>query len=375
MSGNYRKEKNCLNCGNEVEFHYCSFCGQPNVQLKEPFWGFIAHSIGHYFHFDSKFFHTLIPLLSQPGQVTLDYLAGKRARYIHPVSLYIFVSIVYFIIVPHSSEENNNKTVAPTEKLEKANAQKVASFNTKLDTSLNGILPGIAKEQIKTQVSLAQFKNLSYPNQVSYVDSLKKLNQLQKNDSLSKVIRRYQSVLNSKTDSTYVSYLNRQKLMPEEARDSWIERWFKKRELETKAEKADGKFNLDAEFDKYKPKQYFLLMPLLAFFIMINFRRNHIYYIDHLVFTIHGMTAYFIISIVTKPIEKYIFGLDSTFSDLIDIAVIGGIIWYLYRGLKLFYNRSRAVTIRKMITLIIIYSFSLAVTEWLIKQIITYLMG
>ncbi|RZL45123.1 MAG: DUF3667 domain-containing protein, partial [Pedobacter sp.] len=80
MSGKYRKDHNCLNCGFNVEEHYCSRCGQPNLELKENFWDFISHSIAHYFHFDNKFFQTLKPLITKPGIVTLDYLAGKRAR-------------------------------------------------------------------------------------------------------------------------------------------------------------------------------------------------------------------------------------------------------------------------------------------------------
>src|SRR5690606_6686623 len=107
-----------------VEKHYCSDCGQPNLELKENFWQFISHSIAHYFHFDNKFFQTLVPLLTKPGQVTLDYLAGKRARYINPISMYIFVSIVYFIVVPnklehkkeavefHSSNKDTGKSTA-----------------------------------------------------------------------------------------------------------------------------------------------------------------------------------------------------------------------------------------------------------------------
>jgi len=140
------------------------------------------------------------------------------------------------------------------------------------------------------------------------------------------------------------------------------------------AEKENKGGWIKEEIEKYKPKQYFLLMPLLAFFIMVNFRRNHIYYIDHLVFTIHGMTAYFLISILTQPIKKYVFGLDSTMSEIIGFAVFLGIVWYLYRSLKLFYNRTRAVTIRKMITLMFLYWMALFITEKIVEMTIMYVL-
>jgi predicted amidophosphoribosyltransferase len=36
-SGKIRHEKNCLNCGNNIEHLFCSKCGQKNVEIKENF--------------------------------------------------------------------------------------------------------------------------------------------------------------------------------------------------------------------------------------------------------------------------------------------------------------------------------------------------
>lgn len=373
MSGNYRKEKNCLNCGHHVEEHYCSHCGQPNLELKEPFWGFIGHSVGHYFHFDSKFFSTLVPLLTKPGQLTLDYIAGKRARYIHPVSLYIFVSIVYFLIVPHMLVEKS-------ETKGKYTATELDSVNRKLKS--NGFVPDIAVRKINARLdSGSQFQQLSLPKQQHFVDSLKKLYKAQPTDSLENRIEIYNDIVTERQDSTRASYEARQAALPSNERDSWWVQSIQKRSYdnagnrkshEVKADKH--KLNIKEELKKYQPKQFFLLMPLLALFIMWNFRKNKIYYIDHLVFTIHGMTAFFIVSIITKPIQRYIFGLDSVTSKVISVLVFAGVVWYLYSGLKLFYNRSRNMTIRKTITVIILYFAAYSISEQLLKSIITYLM-
>lgn len=375
MSGNYRKEKNCLNCGHHVEEHYCSHCGQPNLELKEPFWGFLGHSVGHYFHFDSKFFHTMVPLLTRPGQLTLDYLAGKRARYIHPVSLYIFVSIVYFLIVPHALEEKRTK-VQEEQEMAVANAlnKKHGKLTTKVDQDDLDEVP-IVGSYFKELISASDFATLPVPQQQHYIDSLKKVALVNKSDSLDNVIHSFQKILIKTQDSTAAAYLQRQESLPEKKRDSWLSRQLKVKKINAGiAEKENKGGWIKEEMEKYKPKQYFLLMPLLAFFIMVNFRRNHIYYIDHLVFTIHGMTAYFLISILTQPIKKYVFGLDSTLSEIIGFAVFLGIVWYLYSSLKLFYNRTRAVTIRKMITLMFVYWLALFITEKIVEMTIMYVL-
>jgi hypothetical protein len=379
MSGHYRKEKNCLNCGHHVEEHFCSHCGQPNLELKEPFWHFIGHSIGHYFHFDSKFFHTLVPLLTKPGQITLDYLAGKRARYIHPVSLYIFVSIVYFIIVPHSMKEKRVRT-----ELSGAQQDSAAVAVRKSKAALDSIAPGLGSSIRLSLDTDSQFNALDLPAQIRYVDSLEKIQKAKPEGRLKDKIHDYREIISDRQDTSYATYLARQRTLPADKRDPW---WVKqvhklkyKKQEETKASATvqhSGQghtVNIEEEVKKYQPKQYFLLMPLLALFIMINFRKNRIYYIDHLVFTIHGMTAYFIVSIITKPLEKYVFGLESFISEIIEFIVFIGIVWYLYSGLKLFYQRSKAVTIRKTITVMLMYSVTFYISEGIIRQVILLIM-
>lgn len=385
MSGHYRKEKNCLNCGHHVEFHYCSSCGQPNLELKEPFWHFIGHSVAHYFHFESKFFQTLVPLLTKPGQLTLDYLAGKRARYIHPVSLYIFISIVYFLIVPHALEqkehtENRIHTIAEAnKKREKANQTK-SKAKKAIDSAKVQInaLPGLS-DKITSAVTptslidLDDFEDLSFQDQNTYLDTVLKKNAINPSTTISGRIDEYKEANTVKHDSTYVAYMVRQKKLPAKEQDSWFLQKLKRADYGISGKTKDHQY-VNEEFKKYQPKQYFLLMPLLALFIMINFRKNRIYYINHLVFTVHGMTAFFIVSIVAQPLKKYVFGLDSTMSNLIAIVVFCGIVWYLYNGLKLFYNRSKWQTARKMLSLFFLYAIALFLSEGLIKGFIIYLM-
>lgn len=94
----YRQETNCLNCGAEVTGKFCSNCGQENVETRENFLHLAFHTIGDFFHFDSKFFRSFVPLLTKPGFLTLEHWAGKRTSYLHPLRLFFFVTIVMVII-------------------------------------------------------------------------------------------------------------------------------------------------------------------------------------------------------------------------------------------------------------------------------------
>ncbi|RZK80295.1 MAG: DUF3667 domain-containing protein [Pedobacter sp.] len=377
-TGKYRKDHNCLNCGFHVDEHYCSRCGQPNVELKESFWTFIAHSIAHYFHFDSKFFQTLTPLLTKPGLVTLDYIAGRRARYINPVNLYIFVSIVYFLVVPNAKVDDSEKNATVkhkyTEKL--TTAKDLDSARKELDSDL-GEFGGVVKYSVGKATSKyieKHFEELSFKEQQNFLSQLTVQHKSSDSSELGNLLSSLNDIHQIKKDSTYEAYLANQQKLAENDRDDWITRQIKKREIKVNAKSAKGDWTIGEEIKKYQPKQYFLLMPLLAFFIMLNFRKNHIYYLDHLIFTIHGMTAYFIVSIFCYPAIKYIFGIDSFVSEIIELGIIIWICWYLYKGLKVFYNRTRGVIIRKMVTLFLLYALSLYITENLIRNVIYYIL-
>ncbi|WP_029275170.1 DUF3667 domain-containing protein [Pedobacter borealis] len=368
-AGKYRKEHNCLNCGAHVEKHYCSDCGQPNLELKESFWAFISHSIAHYFHFDNKFFQTLSPLLTKPGQVTLDYLAGKRARYINPVSMYIFVSIVYFLVVyspKHGQKEKHDIGIS----FEKKKDENVTdSVNKAL--KLPGVPKAIANRTVKSLnkvIKTKDFKGLTFADQEKELNRLRAENNKLKSDSIADMIEDFSDIHIERNDSTYAAYLGRQEKLPLAYRDNWYERMIKKRAINI-GEKSEV---IQETLEHNRPKQFFLLMPLLALFIMWNFRKNHIYYLDHLIFTIHGMMVYFIISIFTQPIMKHVFGEDSVVSNIIKVGVTVFLFWYMFKALTIFYQRKTWSTIFKIFWILILYAVAFKLSEMAMINLIYY---
>src|SRR2546423_258985 len=93
-----RTEKNCLNCNAQIYGRFCSVCGQENIEPKETFWQLLSHFVYDLFHYDGKAVSTIKTLLFNPGLLTHEYVRGRRASYLHPIRLYIFISAVFFII-------------------------------------------------------------------------------------------------------------------------------------------------------------------------------------------------------------------------------------------------------------------------------------
>src|SRR5205085_7238506 len=51
-----------------------------------------------FLNWDTKFLQTMNQLLIHPWQLTNDFNAGRRARYVHPLRLYLIASIVFFLL-------------------------------------------------------------------------------------------------------------------------------------------------------------------------------------------------------------------------------------------------------------------------------------
>ncbi|WKZ67640.1 MAG: DUF3667 domain-containing protein [Flavobacteriales bacterium] len=90
----------CPNCGSVMapDAGYCSTCGQAAVG-DNTFGHFLHQFLGDYFTFDSKITRSLRPLLFKPGELTLEYIRGRRQRYVPPLRLFIFLSVLFFLVM------------------------------------------------------------------------------------------------------------------------------------------------------------------------------------------------------------------------------------------------------------------------------------
>jgi hypothetical protein len=88
----------CDNCGAPVPARYCSACGQRLEPPVHSLWHFSRVATEDLTHADSRLWATLTALLFKPGRLTREFLAGRRARYLPPVRLYLVLSVLFFLI-------------------------------------------------------------------------------------------------------------------------------------------------------------------------------------------------------------------------------------------------------------------------------------
>lgn len=148
----------CPNCGFYTSHNYCAQCGQEVHLHKDTLWALTTHFIGHYIHYDSKFWQTLKTLIVSPGKLTTAYWDKQRARYLSPISLYLFISFVFFLVfytvLGHNIEETKEITTKRSETYKSADTAKateltIAQDKTTGHMAMKGQTSAISEERKK----------------------------------------------------------------------------------------------------------------------------------------------------------------------------------------------------------------------------------
>ncbi|MEP6502975.1 MAG: DUF3667 domain-containing protein [Betaproteobacteria bacterium] len=94
----------CANCGAGFAAaarapRFCPDCGQETTLHPPSVGEFVHEFVGHYIAFEGALWKTLGLLVLRPGRLTIEYLVGRRRRYVLPLRLYLSASFLFFLAV------------------------------------------------------------------------------------------------------------------------------------------------------------------------------------------------------------------------------------------------------------------------------------
>ena len=105
-----RKHSECLNCRAKLDsvYNYCPLCGQENTDNKVNFKTLVVDFFNNYLSLDSRFGKSFKPFLLKPGLLTNEFIVGHRVSFMHPIRLYLVMSLFYFFVIslPGLKDEN-----------------------------------------------------------------------------------------------------------------------------------------------------------------------------------------------------------------------------------------------------------------------------
>ncbi len=97
-SADQTESTRCLDCGNSFVGVYCGSCGQAAQSPIKPLGDFLRESLSEVFSLDGAPLRSLRALVTRPGHLSVEYLAGRRTRFLHPARLFLQVGVVAYLV-------------------------------------------------------------------------------------------------------------------------------------------------------------------------------------------------------------------------------------------------------------------------------------
>jgi hypothetical protein len=285
--------RRCDNCGVPLMGEHCYACGQPTKGLVRHFSSVLGDFFDTVFNIDSRVIHTIVPLLTKPGFLSLEYFAGRRVRYVTPMRLFLFLSLVAFFAVQGTIESNedgdfhsdDNQTeisrAASPEEVQRISGHALAELDKarKKAVDVPGATAGIdiAREKLQDQAK----KQIDY---LTAVDAAKKagkpLPKAPKDDDENNVSFPVNGKpWDPKTNPVSYSWL------PAPINRSLNHRLERARDV--LRSKNNQKPIIDALFNVL-PQTLIVLMPIFALMLKVAYWFKRRLYMEHLIVALHS---------------------------------------------------------------------------------------
>ncbi|MGA9589122.1 MAG: DUF3667 domain-containing protein [Salegentibacter sp.] len=337
----------CLNCDYPLEIsdRYCPRCGQMNSTKKLSLEDFFEEFFSGFFAYDSRLHRTLSALLFKPGKISKDYIQGKRTRYANPFRFYLSASILFFLIYSFTASMNFGDTnFDDADNLARISPDSIHKIEEVLNKQ------GLNEDQKKIRLDSliahqAEAKKTSYKDVYVKEKSLDTMNFFQGEFQKFDIFTRYYKETSVNHPEAALDSLN----YSQTRMNTWIYR--KAMDWNTIKAKPDIFINY---FIGKLPFIIFFYLPFFAVFIWLLYIRRPFNYMEHLIFTFHVQTVFFVLFGIAYLID-YITGANYAFGTAIFIFL-----FYLYKAMRNFYGQGRVKTIVKFLLMNLIF-FILAI--------------
>ncbi|MBP1840836.1 DUF3667 domain-containing protein [Formosa algae] len=301
--------KTCKNCDFKFDetFKYCPNCGQ-NYHEELTVNDIFKNTINNYFSVDARFFKSFFPLLIKPGFLALQFVEGKRLKYLNPAQFYLFASVVFFFLFSFQVSKQEKRIDAEVQQNFKTMDALIERESSKVNK--NGI------DSLELQFNNGEKNKF---NRFT-LDSL-----VQVNASGNQVLKGLGVDYNASTFEKKF-YLQVYKFYKDKSSVSLIDTFY-----------------------NYVPISLFVLLPIFAFFLyLMHYKKKQ--YAQHLVFSLYYFAFLFIMFSIFTVIH-FLFDLPSFTNQLILVLSF----MYLYFAIRKFYKSRKRTSFIKAVIISVVF--------------------
>jgi ribosomal protein L32 len=144
----------CENCGTALQGRFCHACGQEAEPPASTARGVLRSLAAELTNVDSRALRSVVRVLVRPGELTAEYLAGRRVRYTQPLQLYLGAATAFFFVnAYHPFVTFDPKTRGVVSVLNSAGASGRMSASVVRDLAAKGVSLEVFQERFEGAVA------------------------------------------------------------------------------------------------------------------------------------------------------------------------------------------------------------------------------
>jgi Protein of unknown function (DUF3667) len=317
------KAANCANCGRPLLGPYCAVCGQPARTHRRSVRSLVHDFVVDFVNFDSRILRTGRALLFQPGELPAAFREGRTQRYVPAIRLYLFVSLIFFIMLSLTGIAILQLQVVATPVKLIYDAQGNAFLPNPAydpgdsDTKVLPKLIAISKEKANKPGGHFSYSTQSY------------------------FFARVGALRSTLSDAAKAKLL--ESLSMKDQKENKTVSWWRAQMFAGINRLASNPAALNGPLTDWLPRALFLLLPVYALLLALFHlrRRKDFYLVDHLVFSLSIHTFAFVALICAAGLAQIAPGETVAWLLLAVFAV------YIFLAMKRFYKQGWLTTTLK----------------------------
>jgi len=291
----------CPNCGKPMIGAYCAVCGQQRDVHRRSVWGLIHLLVVDVVNFDSRIMRTGVALVARPGEIALAFREGRTQRYLPALRLYLFISLVFFLILGATNLAILQlEVVATPAKIVwdkgKAYMRNPAYDADDEDAKYMPKLIAVSPDKVKQGM-------YNYSTKVYFFSPIGA-----HHTNLSKEAREHLAKANVdiKINEDDVPKDKQAGLKKVKQTKNWFEQHF----FDGMNRLAADPAALNGSLTTWIPRVLFFLMPAYALLLSLFYirQRKTFYYVDHLIFSLTIHTFGFVLLLVAAGAAQFLAG-------------------------------------------------------------------
>lgn len=321
----------CANCASPLIGQYCAQCGQRARVRMITLWELLQDAGDLLGSLDSRLWRTLGLLVFRPGRLTLDYLQGRRARYVAPFRLFIATSLIFFFVATLNTQlefgEGSGIVIAPDESRPQAGDEQAGQQTEPQEAAPAG-QPTEPAPPAPDESRAGKRAQIGTDDEGIVAD-----------------------------ENCDISYRN----VPD-----WLPRLLPRERAQQICERivADHGASFTRALLANLPTMMFVFLPVMALLMKLGYPLSGRYYAEHLLFLVHYHSLFYLLNTLlilawwaATPL--------AAFQVIAPLATAAVYVWlpiYLFRAMRRVYGQGFWVTLFKYVLLTLSYFFCLVFT-------------